>query len=98
MCKARHAQSTQNKKLLHIFAISPKNIEDEVVFSPTGKLKRYLQVDSITLVCVVRHTRSTKNNNFAMSVQYPKENIRDEDDFWPADKHQRFLQIDTILF
>ena len=36
-------------KILHIFAISPKNMGDKVDFLPADKHKKFLQDDSITL-------------------------------------------------
>ena len=47
----RHAQSTQIRSL-HIFAISPEKLGDEVDVLPADKHERFLQVDIITLaVC-----------------------------------------------
>ena len=47
----------------------------------------FLQIDSITWVCVSRHAKSTQNNTFTTSLQYFKENAKDEVDFLHAYKH-----------
>ena len=46
--RARHVQTTRNKKFTYLPSI-PRKTVDEVDFLPAHKHKRVLQVDSITL-------------------------------------------------
>ena len=57
---------------LHIFAVAPKSLGDEVDFFPTDKHESFLQVDSISLcvhVCIVMHNQSILNSKFTISLQ-----------------------------
>ena len=71
----------------------PKNLGDEVDFLPADKHKSFLQVGSISWLCVVRHAQSNQNNKFAIPSQNLKETVKDEVDFLPADKHQGFFKL-----
>ena len=69
----------------------------KLIFLCADKHKHFLQVDSITWVCVARHSQSTQHDNFTISLHHLKENVKDKVDFLPADKHVRLLQSDTII-
>ena len=84
MCKARHAQSTQNNK----FAISYKAVSDEVDFLHAGEHEGFPQISTMVLIGMIEHSQSSQTSKFAMSLQYFKQEVRHEVDFLHADKRQ----------
>ena len=55
------------KQVCNIFAISKKNVKNELDFLPADERQRFLQIDTIILgVCVARHAQITQNNKFAI--------------------------------
>ena len=49
VCKARHAQSTQNNKFSISFKYLKENVKHEVDFLPADKHEKFLQIDTIIL-------------------------------------------------
>ena len=93
-----HAQSTQNDKLAKSLQYLKENVQDEVVFLPSDKYQRFLQIDTVFSVCAARHAQINQNNKCALSLQYLKKEVNDEFEFLHGDKHESFLQIDTMTF
>ena len=93
---AKHTQSTQNNKVSVSLQCLKEDVKDEVVFLPTDKDQKFLQIHTIILGLCGQKCPKYQNNKFAISLQY-LENVKDEVDFLPADKRQRFVQINTII-
>ena len=91
VCKARHAQSIQNKKFVYLCNISRKMWEMKFIFYLQINTKVFYNSVVSLWVCIVSHAQSTQNNKFAISLKYLQENFKDEVDFLSADKHWRFL-------
>ena len=49
VCKARHAESTQNNKFSISFKYLKENVKHEVDFLPADKHETFLQIDTIIL-------------------------------------------------
>ena len=98
VCKARHAQITQNNKFAISLQYLKKNVKDEDDLLSADKHKGFFNLILLFQVNVARHSQITQNNKFFIYLQYLKIELIDEVDFLHVDKHESFLQVDTIIF
>ena len=57
---ARHVQSTQNNKYTISLQYRSENVKDQVEFLPADNSQRFLQSDTVILVCVASMRNLTK--------------------------------------
>ena len=95
VCVARHAQITQNNKLLIFLQYLKKEVIDEVDFLHADKYQSFLQLSikvfykvllSLWMV-MIKHSQSTQRNKFAISLQYLKKEVRNGVHFLHPDKY-----------